>query len=270
MPELSEVEASRRQVALWWRTACAELVLHDPKLLPPEAFAALKQGLQSGGPLEVRRRGKVLIVQLEAGHMLVHYRMTGKIVRSPVPQAKGARLAWRPQGADHWLVFCDVRRFGTVAWLPRGERPELASSLLARMGPEPHDVATADELGARLGSGSRRTLKAALLDQSVIAGVGNIAISELFWRCKLAPGIRVHELSHASCGQLAQEMPRYFDWLTELQVSQELAYLNEGGQVENPFSVYAREDAACPRCQASIARVKVAGRSSYFCPVCQA
>ena len=133
------------------------------------------------------------------------------------------------------------------------------------LGPEPFDV-TVDHLDQVVGP--RRTLKAALLDQHVLAGVGNIAVSEVYWTLGLAPDVKSGALSDAQKSALVKELPTYFDWVISEQESEEVHYTGEPG-ADNPFTVYKREGEPCPRCGESIARVMVNNRSSYFCPGCQ-
>ncbi len=160
-------------------------------------------------------------------------------------------------------MFKDSRRLGQVEVFDTGELADYEP--LQRMGPEPTDL-DADLLAEQLPP--KRRLKDALLDQSVVAGVGNIAISEVFWRLELPPDVRSNELSDAQIARLAEELPRYFDQLIDDQMADEIVYLGEG-KSKNPFDVYAREGEECPRCATPIVRAKIGGRSSYFCEVCQ-
>ena len=270
MPELSEVEVSRRALWGWWAGHRAvECVLADPKLMPPEAFGALRQAMTTTAPTSISRRGKILLVAFgDHGTMMVHFRMTGKISREDDRPEGGFRLAWALENGS-WLAFRDPRRFGQVEWAGADESILARWPLLGRMGPEPHDLHTGAQLATLVGQGSRRSLKGALLDQAVIAGVGNIAISELFWRTGLHPQVRAHQLDAAQWQALVEQMPVYFDWLIQMQESQQLGYLHEGSHVENPFSVYARRGQPCVRCQSLIEQEKVGGRSTYYCPTCQ-
>ena len=266
MPELAEVEVARRNVARWWEGKQAvEVVVHDAKVGRGDA-AALERVI-SARVESVDRRGKHLIVRMEGGEALMfHFRMTGKIVASDVPDPRFARLAWRVPG-EGWLVFKDQRRLGEVWVFGAGEVD--AHEPIAQMGPEPYGL-TGPELAELFGT-SKRRVKDLLLDQRVIAGVGNIAVSELFWRVGMAPTARAHTVDEELLDALAREMPPYFDWLIEGQMADEIMYMGEaeGVGVENPFDVYAREGEACPRCGEGIERVVFGGRSTYHCPTCQ-
>lgn len=271
MPELAEVEVVRRNLERWWkgRTA-AEVQLHDPELVTTGTPEGLVEAL--GLPAAaIDRRGKYLIVTLATDDdtpdriVVFHFRMTGKIVCVEDAEPSYARLAWHVPAAG-WLVFKDMRRLGDAHLLEAGELEDFEP--IASLGPEPDEL-SADALRERL-AGSSRRLKSALLDQSVVAGIGNIAVSELFWRLELPPKISCDELDDAQYEDLVDEMPRYFNWLVEDQMSDEIVYLGEG-KSHHPFDVYAREGEACPRdsCDATIERATFGGRSTYFCPACQ-
>ncbi len=267
MPELAEVEVVRTRVAQWWEGKQADDVrLHDPKVLDEDDSAERLKELLKSTVTAVRRRGKYLIVDFGAqdASVIFHFRMTGKITIHDQPKRRFTRLSWLVPD-EGWLVFDDARRLGGVT-IVEGEPLEVYDPLV-RMGPEPHELKDSEHLRECL-AGTKRRFKDALLDQSVIAGVGNIAISELFWRVRLTPDVRTHKVSDATLDALVEEMPAYFDWLVEDQMADEIVYLGEG-KAENPFDVYDREDEPCHRCDTAIARATFGGRSTYYCPQCQ-
>lgn len=263
MPELGEVEIVRRNLHEWWvGESASDVQLHDDGLLKRGSADALRSSLKS----EARRacrRGKYLWVEFaDDTSVMFHFRMTGKITLEQEPDPDYARLAW--QVSSGWLVFKDPRRLGQVLVFDAGELEDYEP--LVEMGPEPYDL-DADELRDILPE--RRMLKSALLDQKVIAGVGNIAVSELLWRLKLAPKVKVRDLADGDFKDLADELPTFFDDVIDAQMADEVVYMTSGKDVENPFDVYGREGEPCPRCDTQIERAKVSGRSSYFCPSCQ-
>lgn len=265
MPELAEVEVVRRNLQAWWAgRAASQVILHDARALRAPDDARALECMRR--PVErVVRRGKYLIVEFEGanGWALIHFRMTGKIVRQPTPEARFARLAWGI-GPDEWLVFKDQRCLGGIEWIEQGHWSQHPTFLA--MGPEPDDWTPQDVLAL---SSSRASLKAKLLDQAVVAGIGNIAVCEVFWRLGMPPDLKCTELDAQRASALVHETRAYFDWLIEHECGPEVTYVQEDASV-HPFSVYAREGEACERCGATIERVKVAGRSSYYCPECQA
>jgi formamidopyrimidine-DNA glycosylase len=267
MPELPEVEIARRNLERWWQgKAASEVVVVDDKPLretEPEALvAALKQTAEA-----IERYGKYILVRMGDGStVLIHFRMTGKIVRCDEPEPKYARVAWKVRSnADEpaWLVFKDQRRLGTVRLLAPDEFEGYEP--VQKMGPDALEV-TGEMLCERLSK--RRMLKTALMDQEVIAGLGNIAAIEIMWRMELAPRIKCGELSEADCERLAEAIREFLLGVIEAEQADEVIYLEESRR-DNPFDVYGREGEACPRCGTEIERIKVGGRSSYFCPECQ-
>lgn len=263
MPELAEVEIIRRNVERWWSGRdVVDVRVLDPKILKNASVLELEEALKKK-LIGMRRRGKYLWAELAGGQAVVfHFRMTGKLICSDIPEPRFARLVWRINGVG-WLIFKDQRRLGEVWLLEPGELSRYRP--IVEMGPEPEDL-TAERL--KEACSGRRMLKSALLDQRIVAGVGNIAISELFWRLRLRPAVRCGELSVLDWEALVEEMPRYFDEILVRSDSAEVHYFGESG-AENIFDVYARAGEPCPICGGMIEKTKVAGRTSYFCPECQ-
>jgi formamidopyrimidine-DNA glycosylase len=269
MPELGEVEIVRRNLENWWVGESASNVqLLDDDLLKRGSADDLNRAMRQKA-VAARRRGKYLWMEMERGDVVMfHFRMTGKITTEAGPQPDYARLAWQIANlasGNGWLVFKDSRRLGQVEWFAPGELQDYEP--IAEMGPEPYGL-TGDDLRQLLPE--RRQLKTALMDQRVIAGIGNIAISELFWRLRIPPRVKAGALSGDTIDRLAVELPKFFDQLIERQMADEVIYMTSGKAAHNPFDVYGREGEACARCDTEIERTKVGGRSSYFCPACQA
>lgn len=210
--------------------------------------------------VRARRRGKYLFVEFENDVVVFHFRMTGQITREDSPDVKFTRAAWRV--GDVWLCFRDARRLGHIDVFTASEFLDYAP--IAKMGPEPDDL-DGPLLRSRVGG---RALKAALMDQGVVAGVGNIAVSEVFWRQGISPQATGADLDETAWSGLATALKTFFAEVVAGDDGEAITYVNQGG--ENPFDVYGREGQPCPRCGHQIARVKVSGRSSYFCPACQA
>ncbi len=263
MPELAEVEVVRRNLSRWWRGRSADRVcILDEKLVESgesDALqAALKEPLKKAG-----RRGKYLFCHMACGQVLVfHFRMTGKIVCGDKPDPKYGRLSWHVDGAG-WLVFKDQRRLGHLCLLSEETLDDYRP--LKEMGPEPEDISVDYLRGV---CSDRRLLKTALLDQSIVAGVGNIAVSELYWRLRFAPEIKCGQLDEEDWRRLVEEMPLYFEEIIEKSMSDEILYIEEGG-TPNDFQVYARFDELCSRCGGTVDKRKVGGRTTYYCPECQ-
>jgi formamidopyrimidine-DNA glycosylase len=273
VPELPEVETIRLCLdpALTGRRVDAVTIL-DPRLTAPLAPEAVATTLVGEHIRTVGRRGKYLVFHFSSGrHLLVHLRMTGGFrlgangALEPDPYRRAVvRL---DDGSD--VAYRDVRRFGTWLLLEDGE---LDAYLAARLGPEPLGRAfTPARLGAAL-AGRRAPIKAALLDQRTVAGVGNIYADEALWRA------RVHPLTPA--GALDADEVRALQ--RALRAALRLGLARQGstlrdyrdptgseGSMQDEFKVYGRGGRPCRRCRTTIARIRVAGRSSWFCPSCQ-
>ena len=272
MPELPEVESVRRQLepALVGRSF-ERVSIDDPRLVRPYEPAEVAAELEGEHVAAVERRGKYLVVRFESGRvLLIHLRMTGSLllVRDGGPPDPYRRAVIRlDNGSD--VAYRDVRRFGTWLLLEPGEaEPYLA----ARVGDEPLDALfTAARLGERL-AGRRTSLKAALLDQRTLAGMGNIYVDEALWRARLNPlrpasGLDRNELRRLHRGiraALEHGLARQGSTLRDYRLPD-----GSGGSMQNEFRVYGRRDEPCDRCGTLIARTQVAGRTTWFCPTCQ-
>ncbi|MFQ6537958.1 MULTISPECIES: DNA-formamidopyrimidine glycosylase [Aphanothece] len=280
MPELPEVETVRR--GLEQRTPgfrIQRVVVHRPRAVAspgdPQAFCAALEGCTVQG---WSRRGKYLIGQLAAdrghgGHWGVHLRMTGQFLwlEAPRPACTHTRVQiWNTLGQE--LRFVDTRSFGQMWFVPQGQALEAVITGLARLGPEPFDpVFAAPYLRERL-RGSSRPIKNALLDQSLVAGVGNIYADEALF----AAGIRPHTPSGRLANGRLTELRNAL--VTVLEIS-----IGAGGTTFSDFrdltgtngnyggvaSVYRRGGQPCRTCGTPIRRDRLAGRSTHWCPTCQ-
>ena len=275
MPELPEVESAARNLGRWAAGRRIEAVEAEPgarRIFRPEsprAFAAALAGARIAG---VGRKGKQLLVTLETGGgplgLLSHLGMTGKWGRrrdgEEGPRHSRARLRL-DDGAT--LHYDDPRLFGRLRLVPGAcfaTVPEVAA-----LGPDPlADGVDPARLGAAL-SRSRRPVKVLLLDQGLLAGVGNIQASESLFRARVDPRRRASSLSRAEVRRLAAAIETSVRLAIEEEDSPEIAYVEEPG-APNAFRVYAREGERCPRCRRSrIRRIVQAQRSTFYCPRCQ-
>jgi formamidopyrimidine-DNA glycosylase len=273
MPELPEVESVRRQLepALVGRRF-ERVRIDDPRLVRPYEPAEVAAELEGETVAAVGRRGKYLVVRFESGRaLLIHLRMTGSLLSAPsgsLPDDPHRRAVVKlDDGSD--VAYRDVRRFGTWLLLEPGEaEPYIA----ARVGDEPLEALfTAARLGERL-AGRRTSLKAALLDQRTLAGMGNIYVDEALWRARLNPlrpaaGLDRTELRRLHRGiraALEHGLARQGSTLRDYRLPD-----GSGGSMQDEFRVYGRRDEPCDRCGTLIARTQVAGRTTWFCPACQ-
>ena len=270
MPELPEVEHGRRQWTAWGvgrRVAVVDVVdatafvgdlserVHKGKSTAAKARKVRGQRL-----VEARRRGKRLGLLFEDHGWLVHFGMTGYFERGTEAPAH-ARWGVSFEGAAP-VWFVDPRRFGCVLPLPAAD---LETALADGLGPDMLlDAPTGPDLAAR--SQGRRAIKVALMDQAVVAGIGNMHAAEALWRAHISPrrpasGLRPSEweaLAIALRDQVSEAVPDDLEPMT---------YVSAGGP--NPFSVYDRDGEPCPRCGTLLVGIRLGGRSTVYCPHCQ-
>ncbi len=268
MPELPEVETVVRGLRdrLCGRTI-TRVEIHWPRTIAapsPEEFAA---GLAGQRICDVERRGKFIVVRLERGDLLVHLRMTGQLLWRPTGETACCghlRVALHLDGER--LLFNDARKFGRMYWVPE------ASAFLAGLGPEPlDDSLTADALAARLRT-RRVPIKALLLDQRFLAGVGNIYADETLHAARIAPQRPANTLALAEVRALHAALRSVLRCAIENRGTTLSDYRDvqgQQGQHQEALQAYGREGQPCPRCGCAIERTRLRGRSSYHCPRCQ-
>jgi len=256
MPELPEVEAARKQLA----AAAEGKVIERLRLLHPalakRIIAARLRKLKGRRIERVERRGKHQLLHLDDGRTLaIHFRMNGDwnigVVGEPEPRFTRASLELE-DGTR--VALTDMRALSTVELFDEGEGdPEL--------GPEPGDPAfNAITLGVALAR-RRGAIKPALLDQHMVAGIGNIYAAEALWLAKISPRAKAASLSAHRRERLIQAIR---DVLSDAPAGRYWA-THEGSR----WNVYDREGEKCPRCGATIRRIVQAGRSTFYCPVDQ-
>jgi len=271
MPELPEVETIRRQLAplVEGRTLRA-LDMLDPKWCQPLAPEALADALQGREVRQLGRRGKYLIWEAsDEVYLLMHLRMTGTVLYDPPPQTLYTRVRFQLDDG-HELRFCDPRRFGT-GQLALG-RPAVDEFLDARLGVEPlGEDFTAEHL-FRMTRNRRAPIKALLLDQRRVAGVGNIYANEALFRAGIHPLRPAGTLKRAQVAALRDAL-----------VASLSAGLNAGGAsiddfrhpdgvkgaFQNEFLVHGRAGEACGVCGRLVVKFVAAGRGTYACERCQ-
>jgi formamidopyrimidine-DNA glycosylase len=270
MPELPEVEITRRSLVRWMEGRRVDRVeVPDPaairstrSTLPsdahPDGVAAVRARVEGGRLVEARRHGKRLGLRFDAGDLLVHLGMTGRFTRGPADRFVRVCLHLDDGSA---VRFVDSRRFGCLV-----PTDDLDADLAEGLGPDvllaPPD---ARGLGERLRG--RRSVKAALMDQAVVAGLGNIHAVEALWRARLHPDLPCDRLGPADLVALAGAIALQVRWAVDLEDGEEVAYVTEGAP--NPFTVYGRAGGPCPRCGALVERTTGSGRATYACRGCQ-
>lgn len=289
MPELPEVETIRAGLKrlIIGKKILGAHVFDSPKSFPNEAVA-VEEFLIGAKITEVQRRGKALLIHLDTNYTLMtHLKMTGQLLfvgderwagghpndsflhdlpdrltRVEIDFVDGSRL-----------FFNDQRKFGWMKLLPT---PELKNvDFLRKLGPEPLDSQTsAQEFVARIRRRQNSMIKPALLDQSVVAGVGNIYADESLWAAKIHPESRVKNLDDAHLELLFAELKNILKLSIEQGGSTDRNYVDAQGRKGNYLSfanVFRREGQPCRRhFEQEIIKTKVGGRGTHICPICQA
>jgi formamidopyrimidine-DNA glycosylase len=272
VPELPEVETIRRGLEPFVVGRRIEhAAISDPRLTRPFDPDEVARQIQGERIVGLDRRGKYLVVRFESGRfLLIHLRMTGnfRVAGSKPADGPHDRAVLRlDNGSD--VVYRDIRRFGT--WL-LVEPQELEPYLAERVGEEPLGEAfRTAALAARL-EGRRAPIKAALLDQRTVAGMGNIYADEALWRARIHPLRPAGELERDELRRLHRALR---DAL-RMGITRQGATLSnyatpdgERGRMQEEFKVYGREGEPCPRCGTPIEKIRAAGRGTHYCPFCQ-
>lgn len=283
MPELPEVETIR--VGLDKLLPGLKITGVDfdwPKSFP-NAPSDVKRFLIGAKILDIKRRGKVLVVELNSKYSLViHLKMTGQLVYvgkerfgaghptdSLIGQLpdKSTRVIFSfSNGAK--LFFNDQRKFGWMRLIPTAEVSNI--DFLKKIGPEPLAADfSATDFREHIRRRANTSIKAALLDQTVIAGVGNIYADESLWGAKIHPATPVKNISDSKLKNLFKELQFVLRLSIEKGGSTDRNYVNHEGKLGSYLSfarVFRRQGQPCPRCGTEIVKIRVAGRGTHICP----
>jgi formamidopyrimidine-DNA glycosylase len=264
VPELPEVETERLRLAgrLAGRRIDAARI-DDARLTRPENPESIAAALAGEEVVAVERRGKYLLLRLRSGRvLLVHLRMTGGFRYAPATHQRallelddGTRIAYR-----------DLRRFGT--WLLL-EPEEAEEHLAIRLGPEPLGPRFTAAFLARRLAGRRTPVKAAILDQRTVAGVGNIYADEALWHACIHPLRPAGELALEEVAALRRGIRAALRRGIRLQGADLGDGTYPGGRMQQEFCVYGRAGEPCDRCGTPIEKTRAGGRGTWYCPQCQ-
>lgn len=284
MPELPEVETIKLGLNKLIIGKTVASTKHDWPKSFPNARADVKNFLIDAKITDVKRRAKVLIIGLSSKYSLViHLKMTGQLVyrsKSAVFGAghptdslvgklpdKSTRVTIKFSDGSK-LFFNDQRKFGWMRLLPEVEINNL--DFFKKIGPEPLSKGfNADVLNERLRKRSGSSIKAALLDQSVLAGIGNIYADESLWGAKIHPAKLVKDLKDSQISKLYDEIIFVLKLAIEKGGSTDRNYISAEGKRGSYLTfarVFRRENQPCPRCGNLIVKTRVAGRGTHYCP----
>lgn len=286
MPELPEVETVRRGLGDLIVGKVVVSATADTLKSFPNTNADVHNFLVGAKISQIRRRAKVLIIDLNNDYsLLVHLKMTGQLVfvgdvrfgaghpsdsLVNILPDKSTRVTFVFDDGSK-LFFNDQRKFGWIRLMPRIEIPN--TDFMKKVGPEPlEDTFTAQDFRDRFARRARTNIKAALLDQSVVAGVGNIYADESLWGAKIHPKRLVATVTVAEFEKLYTELRMVMNLAIEKGGSSNHTYVNAEGKKGSYMDfarVFRREGLACPRCGTTIEKLRVAGRGTHICPFCQ-
>jgi formamidopyrimidine-DNA glycosylase len=287
MPELPEVETIKRGLeGLLIDRIILSVDFDWPKSFP-NPTADVSSFMIGASVVSVKRRAKVLIIELSTGYsMVIHLKMTGQLVFRGNEVSFGAghpndsligelpdkstRVSIKFKGGSQ-LFFNDQRKFGWMRLIPTTEIMNL--DFFKKIGPEPlSSDFNYKKLKERLLTRSNSVIKAALLDQTVLAGIGNIYADEALWGAKIHPSTKVKLLSDKEIEKLYNDIIYVLKLSIEKGGSTDRNYVSAEGKKGSYLSfarVFRREGLPCPRCGNTILKIRVAGRGTHYCPHCQ-
>lgn len=286
MPELPEVETVRRGLAklIIGKEVVSES--HDTEKGFPNTSDDVKNFLIGATIVDVQRRAKVLMITLSTEYtLLIHLKMTGQLVfvgdtRFGAGHPNDSLINELPDKSTRVeltfndgskLFFNDQRKFGWMWLMPTIEIPNI--DFMRKVGPEPlAEDFTPTEFMQRFQRRAKTNIKAAILDQTVVAGVGNIYADESLWGAKLHPQRLVGSVSEQEFTTLFHELREVMNLAVEKGGSSNHTYVNAEGKKGSYMDfarVFRREGLPCPRCGTIIEKLRVAGRGTHICPHCQ-
>lgn len=305
MPELPEVETVRRgleKLIIGQKIIDVEILNEKSFIIestarPGPARTELAVNVIGAEIIAARRRAKVLIVDLSTSYSLViHLKMTGQIVVRPTSTARTGLIkkSMGDWGGGHpnesfitelpdrstrviftlsraKLFFNDQRKFGWIKLMPTAEVNEM--DFIKKLGPEPLTGNPEKDFLARIRRRNNTTIKAAILDQSVIAGIGNIYADESLWGAKVHPATRVRDLTDAQLKKILTEAIKAMNKSLAAGGSTMKNYVKadgtRGNYLDKFANVFRHDGQPCPRCGTIIEKIHVAGRGTHLCPKCQ-
>jgi len=286
VPELPEVETVRRGLQKLITGRVIKKASHDTAKGFPNAPSDVTAFLIGASVTNVRRRAKVLLIDLSTEYtLMIHLKMTGQLVfvgdeRFGAGHPNDSLIGKLPDNSTRVtiefqdgsrLYFNDQRKFGWVKLLPTLEIPN--TPFMMKVGPEPLEADfTALEFTERFRRRAKTSIKAAILDQTVVAGIGNIYADESLWAAKIHPKRLVGSITPREFITLHTESRAIMNLAIEKGGSSNRNYINAEGKKGSYMDfahVFRREGQACSRCGSEIIKFKVAGRGTHICPVCQ-
>ena len=273
MPELPEVETIKRVIEPQIQgLKIIKAIIKRPEVTAYPIADKFRKRITGQTVLGMSRRGKFLMIQLDNGdQIIIHLRMTGRLLLVPhdYPEEKHTHIIFQLNN-DQELRFSDMRRFGRFWLLQQGEIDTYTG--ITKLGFEPFDPnLSAAYLKANLQK-RKKAIKTCLLDQNIVAGIGNIYSDEILFTAGIYPARPANSLSAQEWDTLAAAIPERLSYFIEKNKITAEEYLQSRGQEyrNTPFlQVYGHASNPCPICGTKLNRMVIGGRSSVYCPVCQ-
>lgn len=273
MPELPEVETVRRIIEQ--QIICQKIIsveIRNQQVIAYPEASAFSCLLTGQTVVSMSRRGKFLTIHFQSGDRLcLHLRMTGQLLVTPpdFPEEKHTHLIFALSGGNQ-VRYIDVRRFGRFWYLKAGEEDVITGQ--SKLGIEPLDTALSSQyLKEKLGK-RKKAIKEMLLDQSIVAGIGNNYADEILYAARIYPGEKCVDLTATEWKCLAEKIPEIVNWGIRANKMTPEQYLDGMGKEYSNmeyFNAYGREGKPCRRCGTPMDRTVIGGRSSCYCPKCQ-
>ncbi|MBE0431784.1 MAG: bifunctional DNA-formamidopyrimidine glycosylase/DNA-(apurinic or apyrimidinic site) lyase [Dehalococcoidia bacterium] len=267
MPELPEVETIKNELApSVVGHSLTGVAIFDEKLVAVGSLEEVHRELIGRKIESLKRRGKYLIFELSSGRSLImHLRMTGSLLLNPREVDRYARAVFDISG-EHRVVFSDRRRLGRI-WLVND-----ADTTVGKLGPEPFDEGYSAEILGQSLSRHRIPVKSVLLDQHIVAGIGNMYADEALFAAGIHPSRRAHSLSRKEVRTLHNCIRAVLEAAINCKGASVDTYVRPEGELGTAhcdFKVAHRRGQPCPACGATIQWIKIQNRGSCFCPKCQ-
>ena len=257
MPELPEVEIMCRNLQKWILGAPVTMELLDSSWCKEGSL----ETFQSKHFERIHRRAKYIVLSAKSHHLILHFRMTGKVVLDTPEENRKARAAFNC--GERRVLFVDRRRLGEAKVVDDARLKEIFS----RLGPDAWPDPKSKYWWKKHFGSLRSAIKPALLQQNRVAGIGNILASEILFEAQISPFRICSSLSDLEWEALAQKTPQVISKVIERDAADEIGFVQEGA--ENLFSVYGKEGKPCPKCGQDLQGSKQSGRFTFWCIQCQ-
>ncbi|AUJ26018.1 MULTISPECIES: DNA-formamidopyrimidine glycosylase [Virgibacillus] len=273
MPELPEVETIRNTLKRFVINRTIDQIdIHWPKIIKqPDDIKQFQSEIIGQKILDIHRKGKFLLFELNDYVLVSHLRMEGKysVHQEGEPVKKHTHIIFRFSTGEE-LRYNDVRKFGTMHLFHRGE--VMNQKPLCLLGPDPFDDAFTAEYFIEKLKKTKRVIKSALLDQTIVAGLGNIYVDETLFKARIHPLVPANKLTQKEIKEVRKQAIATLEEAVLQGGTTIRSYVNSQGEMgmfQQKLYVYGQENKACKTCGNTIAKLKVGGRGTHICTSCQ-